>query len=304
MNLKKIVVPNYVFRDELGEFVFHNVCILVSSDSNITAESFNQATDDFSISSMEIEKLGREAAQRYFNDKYTKVLKGEHEITPSEFNGIRLFLGVNGTQLAKLLNLDKSSISRIINSKSPVQRDTMLLLMEKLGNELDTPGITKHIVERFEAESDQPTNDLNLPAEKIAEWIIRRFVELEECITNLKLQKVLYYVQGIGLGRHNTKIIAEDFYAWEHGPVITHLYHKYKSSGAGALVVDPAADLTMVKNSKIATDILTETMNTYGKYSAWVLRNKTHCEPPWTETVQGQKIDLEKMRSFFREVVK
>lgn len=304
MNLKKIVVPNYVFRDELGEFVFHNVCILVSSDSNVSAESFNQDYDDFSISSKEIEKLGREAAQRYFNDKYTKVLKGEYQIKPSEFNGIRLFLGVNGSELAKLLNLNKSSISRIINNKNPVQRDTMLLVMEKLGNELETPGITKHIVERFEAENVQSLNDLSLPAEKVAEWIIRKFVELEECVTNLKLQKLLYYAQGIGIGRYNTKVIAEDFYAWEHGPVIEHLYHKYKGSGSGALVVDPAADISQIKNSQIATEILTETINIYGKYSAWVLRNKTHCEPPWTETSQGQKIDLDKMRSFFKEVVK
>jgi uncharacterized phage-associated protein len=304
MKFKKIIVPNYIFRDELGEFVFHNVGILVSADSTVTPETFNQESDDFSISSTEIEKLGREAAQRYFNDKYTKVLKGEYEITPTELNGIRLFLGVNGTELAKLLNLNKSSISRIINSKNPMQRDTALLVIEKLGSELETPGITKHIVERLEADNNEPLNDLSLPAEKVAEWIIRKFVELEECVTNLKLQKLLYYVQGIGIGRYHTRVIAEDFYAWEHGPVVTHIYHKYKSSGAGALVVDSSADLTEIKNSKLATEILNETMSTYGKFSAWVLRNKTHCEPPWVETIEGHKIELDKMRSFFKEIVK
>lgn len=303
MKFRRIVVPNYVFRDELGEFTFHNVTLLVDTDSTIIPESFDQAKDDFSISSSEIEKIGREAAQRYFNDKYTKVLKGEYEVSPKEFNGIRLFLNVNGTEMAKLLNLDKSSISRIINDKQPIQRDTMLLIMEKLRNELDTPGITKLIINRLEASNDEQLEDMSFPAEKVAEWIIRKFVELEECITNLKLQKLLYYVQGIGVGRHHTKIIQEDFCAWEHGPVVEIIYHKYKRFASGALVVEPGADITKLESNKLVIDVLNETMIAYGKYSAWILRNRTHCEPPWVETQQGSKIELEKMRVFFSGIV-
>ncbi len=303
MKFRKIVVPHYVFRDELGEFTFHNVALLVEVDGPVTPESFDQKTDDYSISSSEVERLGREAAQRYFNDTYTKVLKGEYEVTPKEFNGIRLFLNVNGTELAKLLNLDKSSISRIINHKQPIQRDTMLLIMEKLGNELDTPGITKHIIERLEASNHAPLENMSFPADKVAEWIIRKFVELEECITNLKLQKLLYYAQGIGVGRYQTKVIQEDLYAWEHGPVVESIYHKYKPFGAGPLVVDPVADITDLVDNKLVIDVLNETMIAYGKYSAWVLRNKTHCEPPWVETQQGHKIELDKMRAFFNGII-
>lgn len=303
MKLKKVIIPNYVFRDELGEFLFHNVNIIVDINSDITPESFSQEKDDFSISSTEIDKMGREAAQRYFNDKYKKVIKGGYKITPNEFNGMRLFLNVNGTGLAKLLNLDKSSISRIISEKQEIQRDTMLLIMEKIGNEIETPGITKLIVEKLESDDNQPIEDMGLIPGVIAEWIIRRFVELEECITNLKLQKLLYYVQGIGVGRYHTKVISEDFYAWEHGPVIESIYHQYKEFGAGALLINPETDIKKVLENQLALRILDETINTYGKFSAWVLRDKTHCESPWLNASEGEKIEIEAMRIFFRGIL-
>ena len=303
MKFKKIIVPNYIFRDELGEFMFHNVTLLVEVNSLVKPESFNQQTNDYSISSSEVEKLEKEAAQRYFNDKYTKVLKGEHKITHKEFNGIKLFLNVNGSELAKLLNLDKSSISRIINRKQPIQTDTMLLIMEKLGNELDRPGTTKRIIEKLKGNNDEPLKDLSFPAEKVAEWIIRRFAKLEECVTNLKLQKLLYYAQGIGLGRYHTRIIKEDFYAWEHGPVVQEVYRKYKSSGSNALEIDSSVDITDLIENNLVTDVLNETMGAYGKYAAWVLRDKTHGEPPWADTQPNQKIEIDKMRDFFSNVV-
>lgn len=303
MKLRKVIVPQYIFKDELGQFVFHDISILVDVRSSITRENFNQASDDFSITSSEIERMGREAAQRFFNDKYKKILKSEHALQPSEFNGIRLFLGINGTELSRLLNLDKSSISRIINEKQEIQKDTMLFIMEKMRNELETPGITKATLAELENTSSTEVNELGVPAALVAEWLIRKFVELEECITNLKLQKLLYYAQGLGVGRYSCRLINDDFYAWEHGPVVKDVYHHYKNYGSGALAVDPSVDLSVILKNEQVIQILNDTLNMYGKFSAWVLRSKTHCETPWVETDQGRVIEFEKIQSFFRSIL-
>lgn len=301
MKFKKLIVPNFVFEDELGKFLFHDVTILVDADSDITTTSFNQKTDDYSISSFEIERMNRESAQRFFNDKYNQIFRGTHTLTPQEINGIRLFLNVNGTELGKLICLDKGTISKILNGKHQIQQEGMFLIMERMRSELDTPGYTTATLEKLDDSIASPLIDLNIPANLIAEWLIRKFVELEEGITNLKMQKLLYYAQGIGAGRFNCKLISENFEAWQHGPVLPSIYHNYKTSGGGALSINPGTDLTLLIKNSTALKILEATMSSYGKYTAWVLRDKTHSEPPWVETELNQIIEFEKIQSFFRK---
>lgn len=300
MKLKKLIIPNFIFEDELGKFQFHDVSVLVDTNSEITSSSFNQETDDFSISSFEIERMNREAAQRFFNKKYNQILRGKYTLTSKEINGIRLFLKVNGTELGKLICLDKGTISKILNGKHQIQQEGMLLLMERMKSELDTQGHTSTILEKLNEQVVLPMLELNIPPMLIAEWFIRKFVELEEGITNLKMQKLLYYAQGIGAARFNCKLIPEDFEAWTYGPVVPSVYHNYKTSGSSALSINPGADLTLLSKNTTAIKILGETLNSYGKYTAWVLRDKTHCESPWLETKQNQVIEFKLIQEFFK----
>lgn len=300
MKFKKLIIPNFIFADELGKFQFHDVSVLVDANSEITPSSFNQETDDFSISSFEIERMNREAAQRFFNEKYNQILRGKYTLTSKEINGIRLFLRVNGTELGKLICLDKGTISKILNGKHQIQQEGMLLLMERMKSELDTPGYTSTILEKLNEQVVSPMLEFNIPPLLIAEWFIRKFVELEEGITNLKMQKLLYYAQGIGAARFNCKLIPEDFEAWAHGPVVPSVYHNYKTSGSSALSINPGADLTLLSKNTTVIKILEETLNSYGKYTAWVLRDKTHCESPWLETKQNQVIEFSLIQEFFK----
>ena len=71
----------------------------------------------------------------------------------------------------------------------------------------------------------------------IAKWFLninraQMNFEDSEYITNLKLQKLLYYAQGYYLARKNDPLFKEDFIAWEHGPVIRKVYDEYKKNGA------------------------------------------------------------------------
>lgn len=299
MKYKKLTIPNYYFEDELGLFLFHEVAVLVDPESSISPSSFDQTIDDYSLSSSEIERMGRESAQRFFNEKYTAILRGKYCLTSKEINGIRLFLDINGSELANLLSLNKGTISKILNEKHTIQKESMLLLMERMKNELESPGITKATLEKINDPSASDFVEFNIPSPIVAEWIIRKFVELEECITNLKLQKLLYYAQGIAAGRFSCRLLSENFEAWAHGPVVPSVYHNYKTSGDGALSINPGADLTQLTKNATAIHILNETINTYGKYTAWILRDKTHCESPWLETKQNEIIEFNKIQTYF-----
>ncbi len=53
-----------------------------------------------------------------------------------------------------------------------------------------------------------------------------------ELISNLRLQKLLYYAQGFHLALYDELLFAEAVVAWMHGPVVPEVYHEFKRYGA------------------------------------------------------------------------
>lgn len=122
----------------------------------------------------------------------------------------------------------------------------------------------------------------------------------EECgdnISNLKLQKLLYYAQGFHLAIYGKPLFDEPIHAWQHGPVVEAIYHRYKKHGANAIPVPKAVDFT--KYPKDVRELLEDIYEVYGQYSATKLRNLTHDEPPWKDAEDGAEIPHKAMKQFF-----
>lgn len=54
-------------------------------------------------------------------------------------------------------------------------------------------------------------------------------------ISNMKLQKLLYFAQGHSLGLRGTRIINETPKAWRYGPVFPTVYREFREHGADAI---------------------------------------------------------------------
>ena len=107
-----------------------------------------------------------------------------------------------------------------------------------------------------------------------------------EGISPLKMQKLLYYAQGIHLALHDTPLFKEDIYAWPHGPVVIEVYNEYKHCGSNpiALNIDKndARIIDALENDKNAHESLELTYDNFAIYTAWQLRNMTHVQGgPW-----------------------
>lgn len=121
-----------------------------------------------------------------------------------------------------------------------------------------------------------------LTAKKVAEWFVNWAESSEEPsdVTNLKLQKLLYYAQGHHLGAHGAPLFAEPIQAWSHGPVVPVVYQAYKRfENAPVKSVDD--EFSWMEFTDDDMEFLSTVWNTYGRYSAWQLRNMTHSEMPW-----------------------
>ena len=142
-------------------------------------------------------------------------------------------------------------------------------------------------------------------ATEIAKWFLahNRTVADEEgadYISNLKLQKLLYYAQGCFLALKGTPIFSDDIVAWQHGPVVESVYHEYKYNGANGIIFDDDFDFSDFTEEE--NDVLSEVYDVFGQYSAWKLRNMTHEETPWKDTPQGEVISPDKIKEYFQKV--
>lgn len=120
-----------------------------------------------------------------------------------------------------------------------------------------------------------------------------------ERLTNLKLQKLLYYQQGFHLAFFGTPLFAENVEAWMYGPVVPAVYDEFSAYGSSALpeVKEP------VSLSEDEEELFNEVYDAYREFSAIGLMNRTHSERPWLDAVphdRGTVISQESMMSYFK----
>jgi uncharacterized phage-associated protein len=144
-------------------------------------------------------------------------------------------------------------------------------------------------------------NDVNDIANKI---ILRTDSERGDIISNLKLQKLLYYMQGYHLAFFNEKFFEDQLEAWTYGPVVPNAYHTFKEFGPKAIILDPDK-YKEIELTPAQEDMFEQVMNEYGKFSAIKLMEMTHKETPWKEAFERQDkiISLETMKNFFAKLI-
>jgi len=134
----------------------------------------------------------------------------------------------------------------------------------------------------------------------VADFFINVFGE-ESDMTHLKLQKLLYYAQGVHLARIGTPLFDDPIEAWKHGPVVSSVYGKY--SQCGYEVIHPTGANVDSEFSNEEVEVLVDVAREKGQFSAWELRNQTHCpNTPWSNVYTPNKnneITRDEMREYF-----
>ena len=137
-------------------------------------------------------------------------------------------------------------------------------------------------------------------ASELARYIINHFQEAGDPITNLKLQKLLYYVQGWTLALQGRPAFTERLEAWVHGPVQPAVYGIYKSNRWNPIYQEVSSpDL-----DEEFADLVTEVLKVYGPDSAYELELRTHSEPPWIIARKGLAADEPSTSTITTESIK
>jgi len=140
-------------------------------------------------------------------------------------------------------------------------------------------------------------------ADNVARWFLSRnrlrsLSGESDFISNLKLQKLLYYAQGIHLALYGKPLFNDPIEAWQYGPVVDSVYQTYKTNGSDAIKKFDNPKENFSDSEEVALQF---TQEAFGQFSAWKLADMTHEESPWKETEINQIITLDKIQKYFEE---
>ena len=122
-------------------------------------------------------------------------------------------------------------------------------------------------------------------------------VEHGDTISNLKLQKLLYYMQGFHLAFFNTPFFNESIEAWTYGPVVPVVFNEFKKFKKRAINPENYRDELVLANEE--QQMFDMVYGEYNRFSAVALMQMTHTEGPWKNHSIGDVITIEELRSFF-----
>jgi len=122
-------------------------------------------------------------------------------------------------------------------------------------------------------------------------------------ITNLKLQKILYYIQATSIKKNNAVFFNRPIEAWRHGPVIREVYNYYRAYMHKPITDTYAPINDFTENEK---KLMQDVIKKFIKLDEWDLVDKTHNEDPWKLASSNGKylndeITIKSMKAYFQD---
>jgi len=154
-----------------------------------------------------------------------------------------------------------------------------------------------------------------MKATQLADYIVRYYNSVGDVISNKKLNKILYYIQGWHFGYFESAIFNDVPQAWVHGPVYPAVYQKYKWDNNIRVKEEECTpnklkeQLDSLNINADQKEFLSSLLVYYSKKSGAELEITTHMERPWLEArgdlephvPSGKEIPLDSIKSYFTE---
>ena len=121
-------------------------------------------------------------------------------------------------------------------------------------------------------------------ANQVADYILYMTREVGDLISNLQLQKLVYYSQAWYLAFYGEPLFDEPIEAWVHGPVQPGIYARFAGYTWQPITEDvscPTFHTSRVKS------LVKEVLDVYARKTGWELEALTHQEDPWREARGG-----------------
>lgn len=125
----------------------------------------------------------------------------------------------------------------------------------------------------------------------VAKFILQ---ESEKGLSNLELQKTLYFVALDFCRKYEKHLLSDDFEAWQFGPVVREVYYEYRNYGANS-IDKPEQPISLNLKDEEST-LIKQTIKACNSHPYWELVKKSHREGgAWSRVyVEGEKNIIKK----------
>ena len=137
---------------------------------------------------------------------------------------------------------------------------------------------------------------------EIARYIIWYCGENGFSVSNLKLQKILYFVQAEFLVNIGRPCFSDAIEAWDFGPVVPVVYRKYKVYGSSNIPAFFVGNDVGLEDGEM--ELVDGIVDVCADYTASELVEITHNQSPWRDNYVPRRnnvIPLDEIRDYFAE---
>ncbi len=133
----------------------------------------------------------------------------------------------------------------------------------------------------------------------ICKYVVHYSNQKNYGISNLRLQKILYFIQAYFLRIKGKRCFREPIEAWDFGPVVPKAYHRYKYFGAGEI---PDFEKPFIRfDDPVDRQIVEEVVDLLSEYTTTQLVSMTHRQSPWKDNYKpnaNNEISIEDLKRF------
>lgn len=130
----------------------------------------------------------------------------------------------------------------------------------------------------------------------IARYVINYLEDNGRHISNLKLQKILYYIQAAFLTEKGEPCFDEDIVCWRHGPVVKSVYDRFRCHADSSIPRQNEIPRLAIEDGQLRMKNKPFDYNDYEEedrsrmeevilglagFGPWYLVDRTHEEDPW-----------------------
>ena len=122
----------------------------------------------------------------------------------------------------------------------------------------------------------------------ICYYIIEYSYEKEDCINNLKLQKLLYFVQAWFLINTNEPCFFQDIEAWDFGAVVPEIYSKFSKFGCGTLPFYKCSIEIFEDDKFLINSVISKFLN----WTSTDMLKLIHHQKPWIDAYYNEASNI------------
>ena len=211
-------------------------------------------------------------------------------ITVEQIEKIVEMYGIGKRNLSKLLGFGELTLTRYLDMDMPTRlySDVLfsvldykqMLLLAAENKDKVSPKVYEKLLNSVRVIIDSENNNKLIAVSK---YIVSEVKD----ITNLAVQKLLYFCQIVSFATKDRLMFTDACEAWRYGPVYTSIYYRLNKYTYDSINSKEFDELEGIKLDADDKEIIDAVLNSFGILSGTKLKEMSHKTSPWLKAREG-----------------